>query len=133
MNPHYPLVAERAAHRCEYCHAPEATFNFAFEVEHVVPPMQGGLDDQTNWALACRACNVHKADHLDGRDPESLATVSLFHPRQSRWVDHFRVNLANGSIEGLTPTGRGTVERLKINTPTQLAARRHWIRLGLFP
>ena len=34
MNPHYPLVAQRAAHHCEYCRAPEAVFNFAFEVEH---------------------------------------------------------------------------------------------------
>ena len=84
MNPHYPLVAERAAHRCEYCHAPEATFNFAFEVEHVVPPLQGGPDDETNWALACRACNVHKSDHLDGQDPETQTPVPLFHPRQNR-------------------------------------------------
>jgi hypothetical protein len=22
VNPHYPEVAERAGHRCEYCHAP---------------------------------------------------------------------------------------------------------------
>jgi hypothetical protein len=42
VNPHYPLVAERAAHRCEYCHAPEAIFNFPFEVEHIIPPLHGG-------------------------------------------------------------------------------------------
>lgn len=28
MNPRYPAVAQRAAHRCEYCLAPEAVFNF---------------------------------------------------------------------------------------------------------
>jgi hypothetical protein len=27
MNPLYFLVAERAYHRCEYCHAPESIFN----------------------------------------------------------------------------------------------------------
>jgi hypothetical protein len=32
MNPHYEVVALRAGHRCEYCHAPEAVFNFPFEV-----------------------------------------------------------------------------------------------------
>lgn len=31
MNPFYTLVADRAAHRCEYCHAPELVFNFPFE------------------------------------------------------------------------------------------------------
>jgi molybdenum cofactor biosynthesis enzyme MoaA len=28
MNPYYNLVADRANHRCEYCHAPELIFNF---------------------------------------------------------------------------------------------------------
>ncbi|XWK90165.1 MAG: hypothetical protein U7127_08970 [Phormidium sp.] len=28
MNPFYTLVADRATHRCEYCHAPELVFNF---------------------------------------------------------------------------------------------------------
>lgn len=37
MNPFYTLVADHAAHRCEYCHAPELVFNFPFEVEHIVP------------------------------------------------------------------------------------------------
>jgi len=35
MNSFYTLVADRAAHRCEYCHAPELVFNFPFEVEHI--------------------------------------------------------------------------------------------------
>ena len=55
MNPHYTAVAERAAHRCEYCHAPEAIFNFSFEVEHVMPTSREGTDDITNLALACTA------------------------------------------------------------------------------
>lgn len=52
MNPHYTQVAIRAAHRCEYCHAPEAVFNFPMEVEHIVPVSRGGDDNTTNWALA---------------------------------------------------------------------------------
>ena len=31
MNPFYHLVADRAFHRCEYCHAPELVYNFPFE------------------------------------------------------------------------------------------------------
>ena len=45
MNPHYPEVSHRAAHRCEYCHAPEAIFNFPFEVEYVIPICNEGIDD----------------------------------------------------------------------------------------
>jgi hypothetical protein len=52
MNPHYPLVAERARFRGEYCRAPESIFNLNFEVEHIVPRSKGGADDPLNWALA---------------------------------------------------------------------------------
>src|SRR5262249_23072251 len=62
MTPNYPAVARRAGHRCEYCHAPEAVFNFPFEVEHVRPACHGGADDESNLCLACRACNVRKGD-----------------------------------------------------------------------
>ena len=47
MNPRYPFVAERAAHRCEYCRAPEAIFNFPFEVEHIIPLSRDGHDDDS--------------------------------------------------------------------------------------
>lgn len=48
MNAHYPEVALRADHRCEYCHAPEAVFHFAFEVEHIAPDSRGGIDNEGN-------------------------------------------------------------------------------------
>lgn len=133
MNPHYAAVAERALHRCEYCHAPEVIFNFAFEVEHIVPPLRGGADHQANWALSCRACNVHKSDHAEGVDPKGGTTVRLFDPRQDPWEAHFRADPETGVIAGLSPIGRATVERLKMNRPPQLEARRQWVRLGLFP
>ena len=68
MNPHYPEVSHRAAHRCEYYHAPEVIFNFPFEVEHVIPIYHEGADEPSNLALACRSCNIHKASHLTGFD-----------------------------------------------------------------
>ena len=133
MNPRYPLVAQRAAHQCEYGRAPEAVFNFPFEVEHIVPPVHGGGDDATNWALSCRSCNLHKSAHLQGTDAETQTTARLFQPRMDRWAEHFRVESATGAFIGLTAVGRATVARLQMNTPAQLAARRQWIRLRLFP
>ena len=133
MNPRYPLVAQRAAHQCEYCRAPEAIFNFPFEVEHIIPPIHSGGDDAMNWALSCRSCNLHKSAHLQGTDAETQTTARLFQPRMDRWAEHFRVESATGSIIGLTAVGRATVARLQMNTPAQLAARRQWIRLRLFP
>ena len=82
MNPRHGRVAERAAHRCEYCRAPEAVFNFPFEVEHIVPTFCGGADLESNWALSCRACNLHKGVHREAIDAQTGVLVPLFHPRQ---------------------------------------------------
>ncbi len=133
MNPHYVQVALRAGHRCEYCHAPEVVFNFPFEVEHIIPLARQGKDHETNMALACRSCNLRKATHVKGVDPESLEEVRLFHPRTDKWQEHFRVNVRNGGFEGLTIIGRATVARLEMNSQLQVAARIQWMRLGLFP
>jgi hypothetical protein len=133
MNRRYPPVAERAAHRCEYCRAPEAVFNLPFVVEHIIPSVRGGADEKSNWALACRSCNLHKGAHIDATDPETGATVRVFHPRQHRWNEHFRADTPSGDITGVTPIGRATISRLRMNAPHQLAARRQWMRLELFP
>ena len=133
MNPHYPLVSRRAQHRCEYCHAPEAVFNFPFEVEHVLPSSRQGLDIESNLALSCRVCNLRKSDLVQARDPETETVVPLFNPREHRWESPFRVDADACVIQGLTPAGRATVDCLDLNSPTQLEARRQWMRLGLFP
>ena len=133
MKPHQELVATRAQHRCEYCRAPEAVFNFPFEIEHVIPLSRDGTRSVSNLALSCRSCNLRKAAHLGHVDPLTASEVRLFHPREDVWREHFDVDLESGLVLGLTAIGRATVDRLEMNSPTQRAARRLWIRLGLFP
>jgi hypothetical protein len=133
MNPDYSRVAERAGHRSEYCQAPEAIFNFPFEVEHIVPLRRGGRDDESNEALSCRCCNLFKSDYLEAVDPQTGNAASLFNPRQQKWEDHFAIGLATGALIGRTPAGRATMDRLQMNRPTQVNARKQWIRLKLFP
>jgi hypothetical protein len=133
MTQHYDQVALRAGHRCEYCHAPEVIFNFPFEVEHIIPVSRAGADAETNWALACRSCNLWKAAHLTAIDPANQAVVRLFHPRDDIWGTHFSVDPESGEILGQTSIGRATVVRLRLNHEAQRAARRQWMRLGLFP
>jgi len=134
MNPNYPLVAERAGHRCEYCHAPEAPFNLPFEVEHIIPRSKGGIDDESNWALACRRCNLRKHDYTDGIDPLTQERVPLFDPRRNIWHEHFEVRREKPYlIEGKTAIGRVTIERLDMNAEEQIEAREVWSNLKLFP
>jgi hypothetical protein len=133
MNPNYRLVALRARHRCEYCHAPESVFNFPFEVEHVAPLSRGGEDNETNWALACRSCNVYKGPHLTYLDPKEDEATLLYHPRLDLWELHFELDAETGRILGKTSVGRATVACLRMNSELQLLARSKWIRLGIFP
>jgi hypothetical protein len=133
MNPRYPAVADRAGHRCEYCHAPEAVFNLPFEVEHIKPLAEAGTDEEGNLALACRSCNLYKSDYLSGFDKVTQNTVRLFHPRRDVWDDHFEVIKETGVIRGRTDVGRATLIRLRMNRQLQLNARLQWARLGLFP
>jgi hypothetical protein len=133
VNKHYARVAERAGHRSEYCRAPEAIFNLPFEVEHIVPTSRDGSDDESNLALACRACNLFKSDQQIGTDEATQEVIRLFHPRRERWDEHFRVDPESGAIQGLTPVGRATVACLRMNRPVQLTARLSWTQLNLFP
>jgi len=133
MNRRYPSVASLADHRCEYCRAPEAAFNFHMEVEHIIPLSRGGADSKDNLALACQSCNLHKSDHLTAWDEVTQSFANLFHPRQQNWEDHFRVDIEAGLIRGLTPVGRATIECLRINSAAQIRARLQWMRLELFP
>lgn len=132
MNPRYPAVSRRGGRRCEYCHAPEAVFNFPFEVEHVTPVSRGGTDDEPNLALACRSCNVHKGSLTTAADPATGDGIPLFHPREQHWPDHFELDPDAGTIRGLTPTGRATAEALRMNDPVQIVARQLWMQLRLY-
>jgi hypothetical protein len=127
------MAAERAGDRCEYCRAPEQVFNFSFEVEHIIPRSAGGSSDTENIALACESCNLHKSNILEGWDEIEGRSLPLFHPRQDRWEVQFQYDSASGQIVGLTATGRVTVACLKMNSDFQIRARRHWVRLNLYP
>jgi hypothetical protein len=133
MNPNYTLVADRANHRCEYCHAPELVFNFPFEVEHIIPLSREGADSEENLALACRSCNLRKGSRISGIDLESNTEVRLFHPRLDQWENHFQADATSGVIRGTTAIGRTSVNSLEMNSQPQVTARLLWIRLDLFP
>jgi HNH endonuclease len=133
VNTFYPTVAQRAMHRCEYCRAPEQVFNFAFEVEHIHPRSENGSNDSNNLALACESCNLFKSNAIVGWDEETSQESRLFNPRNDDWDIHFRFDEATMQIEGLTPIGRATIGRLRMNSDFQRRARQHWTQLNLYP
>lgn len=117
-------VVERGNYCCEYCLTPSRYSSDPLSVEHIVPRARGGPSDLENLAAACQGCNNFKFVATHAVDPVTGATVPLYHPRQHAWPDHFAWNENVTIILGRTPTGRATVERLRLNRPGVVNLRR---------
>lgn len=114
-------VRQRAGERCEYCQLPEQAAEVPFHIEHITARQHGGGDDPWNLALACDRCNLHKGPNLTTVDETTGQVVPLFHPRRDTWSDHFRWDGVRAV--GLTPTGRATIDLLRINAPRRVQLR----------
>jgi hypothetical protein len=102
-----------------------------FHIEHIIPQCKGGRSDLENIALACPACNLHKAGRITAMDPATGEVVRLFNPIQQLWSEHFRFK--GFQIEGLTAEGRTTIEALNLNHPRRQRIREVEEIFGLFP
>lgn len=124
-------VRARAGGRCQYCLMHESLQGATFHIEHIIPKCKGGRTDLGNLALACPACNLHKAGKVAVIDPSGGGEVRLFHPITQLWPEHFR--LKGYQIEGVTPAGVVTVEALKMNHPRRQRIRAVERVFGLYP
>ena len=125
------LVSRRASFRCEYCQMPIEYDPLPFQVDHIIARKHHGQTAEDNLSLSCFSCNNHKGPNIAGVDPITGEVVSLFHPRHDDWHDHFRWEGA--VLVGRTPTGRATVDVLRINLPYRRAFREALIAEGVFP
>ena len=51
-------VRAQARNRCGYCLSRQELVLGVLEIDHIIPTGAGGLDDEENLWLACRACNL---------------------------------------------------------------------------
>lgn len=123
-------VYERAQGCCEYCQTTEANSGQTMHIDHINPQ---GDDALENLCLACWNCNSSKHKAISAVDPSTGEVTPLFNPRIERWADHFRWIDYGVRIEGLTPTGRATIERLKMNRSAIVVARQRWVAGGYHP
>lgn len=100
------------------------------QLDHIDP--KGG-DVLDNLCLSCWNCNSHKHKATTVTAPETGASVALFNPRTQAWKEHFAWIDGSTRIRGLTPTGRATVERLRMNRPSLVIARQRWAEGGYHP
>ena len=125
------FVAERAAHRCEYCLLHEDDSYSPHQVDHIISRKHGGQSDSDNLAYACLRCNAWKGTDIGSFDTQSGTLVSLFHPRRQRWEDHFL--LRGAVIEPLTAEGKATVRLLKLNLDKRIVERHLLAIVGRYP
>lgn len=126
-------VRQRAHHRCEYCLSHQDYVMGRLQIDHVIPVVKDGPDDEENLCLACELCNQYKWTKTDGFDTLSGQRAPLFNPRQQNWKDHFAWNQNGSKISGLTAIGRATVIALRRNNTLAVTVRQNWVRAGWHP
>lgn len=68
-------VLERCGFKCVYCGRPATEVPLV--IDHVVPVVAGGSDDEANLAAACRDCNAGKGGTpLEGHEPPAPETTA---------------------------------------------------------
>lgn len=127
------VVEGRAAGRCEYCLCPARLSPGPFAVEHIQPSSAGGGDETDNLAWSCSGCNGHKLTATTAADPRTNRRAALYHPRRDEWAAHFQWGDGGLTLVGNTPTGRATIERLKINRSNVVGLREVLIKVGQHP
>lgn len=118
------LVRERAQGHCEYCICPESHATQEHSQDHIFLEDLGGKSIAENLALACQDCNNAKYNKTQAPDPVSREMIPLFHPRKDLWREHFAWSEDSLTLVGLTPTGRATIEALRLNREGVINLRR---------
>ncbi len=59
-------IFERDGGKCIYCG------DYASEIDHVIPAIDGGLAISSNGVCVCRSCNTKKAHHLGDFLPRAI-------------------------------------------------------------
>jgi 5-methylcytosine-specific restriction endonuclease McrA len=127
------IVEQRADGQCEFCRSPFDFSTETFEIEHIVPLVQGGTNEMENLALSCGGCNSRKRGYITGIDDLTNQEVPLFNPRVEKWTEHFSWSNDFIRVEGKTAIARATINRLQLNRAGVVNLRKALVRYGVFP
>jgi hypothetical protein len=125
-------VYKRASYHCEYCQAFQQII-VSLEIDHIIPVSLGGKTELDNLCASCDKCNNYKKNAIEAIDPHTNTVQRLFNPRSQQWEHHFQWSEDGLILIGLTPIGRATIERLKLNRTAIIESRRLWASVGWHP
>lgn len=126
-------IAQQARHRCGYCQTQERVSGIPLTLEHIIPRVAGGADEEENLWVSCRLCNEIKGVQTEAIDPQTGRIAPLFNPRNQNWNQHFAWSDDGTEIIGLTDVGRSTVVALSLNTEFRARSRAIWVEAGHHP
>jgi hypothetical protein len=95
--------------RCGYCGVSETDVGAELTIDHFQPTSRGGEDTPANWVYYCFACNNAKGDYWQ---PGSLQRI--LHPLCDH-LSHHTTEQEDGTLLGLTETGRFHIQQLRLN------------------
>lgn len=116
-----------------YCRSPENLMGVIFEIDHIIPLVEGGKTHEENLCFCCPTYNRYKATNVASIDPMSNKLHALFHPVSEKWENHFYWSNDATTLIGKTATGRANIELLKINRPLLVELRKYWKELDIHP
>lgn len=117
---------------CAYCKTAEVLTVVTFDIEHIIPRIQGGSSEFENLCLACPICNRYKSIRVAGITDEGIES-SLFPPQRDRWPDYFAWSVNATFIAGLTDIGKATINLLRMNWAQLVETRSQWVSAGKHP
>jgi hypothetical protein len=127
------LVFDRANGLCEYCRSQARFAIDPLVIDHIQPVSRGGKTIAENLTLSCQTCNNYKYTKTEALDPVTNQSVSLFHPREMTWEEHFTWNEDVTQAIGITPVGRATIALLQVNREGVINMRRVLAIMGYHP
>jgi HNH endonuclease len=127
------LVFNRAKGLCEYCRSQARFAIDPLVIDHIQPVRCGSKTIAENLALSCQTCNNYKYIKTEALDPVTNQSVSLFHPREMVWEEHFTWNEDVTQSIGITPVSRAAIALLQINRDGVVNMRRVLAIMGYHP
>ena len=121
-HPQHADVRDRYQRCCGYCGVSEDDAGGELTVDHFVPLVAGGGDDDENLVYACFRCNLFKSDFAPS-DADRLSGNVLLHPRRDDLSLHLRLDEETGRLEALTETGRFHIRLLRLNRQALVSMR----------
>jgi HNH endonuclease len=110
-------LRRRFAFRCGYCGVSESDIGAELTVDHFQPRSRDGPDEPASWVYSSFNCNNHKSDVWAPDSP--LRILHLLNDRLSEQI----AEQPDGTVTGLTETGRFHVEQIQLNRPPLIAHR----------